>query len=159
MAELNEGEICIKGNKYRIVNPDDGGTEGNGEVGMDLYPDTGVTDMESLTSLGNKLDKIIDIMGAGSSGGGYRSVNLTLPPRERKYEVRLGLLSSQLHIRADQGLTVNLNSESGEDIFIEIAEFPFSLSELRRKEAIHTVYFTTGTNETNIKMLAIGTVR
>jgi hypothetical protein len=159
VAQLNQGEICIKGNKYMIVNPDSSGIDEGGEVGMDLYPDTGFTDAESLTSIGSKLDKIIDTMGSGSLGGGYRSVNITLPPRERKYEVRLGILASQMHIRADQGLTINLNSESGEDIFIEIAEFPFSLSDLHQNEAITSVYFTTGANETNIKLLAIGMVR
>jgi len=156
---LEQGEICINGNKYRIVTPGgDGEREGDGEVGMDLYPDQQKAE-EKLSTLEGKVDRIIDIMGAGSVGGGYRSVNLTLPPRERKYEVRIGLLSSQIHIRADQGLIVTLNSESGEDIFIEIAEFPFSLSDLRTNEAIHTVYFTTGTNTTRIKLLAIGAVQ
>lgn len=151
---LNEGEICIGGNKYRIVNPDESGAEG---ADMDLYLEQ-QKEMERLQTLEGKVDKIIDIMGAGSIGGGYRSVTLTLPPRERKYEVRLGLLSSQIHIRADQGLTVNMNSESGEDIFIEIAEFPFTLSALRKNEAVHTLYFTTGVNTTIIKILAIGMV-
>jgi hypothetical protein len=154
---LNEDEICIKGNKYRIVNPDESGAEGAADAGVDLYLEQ-QAEVERLQTLEGKVDKIIDIMGSGSIGGGYRSVVLTLPPREQKYQVMLGLLASQLHIRADQGITVNMNSPSGEDIFMEVAEFPFSLSELRKNEAVHTLYFTTGANETHIKILAIGMV-
>jgi hypothetical protein len=153
---LNENEICIKGSKYRIVNPEEGGTVDT--TGSDLLLEQ-QKETERLQTLEGKVDKIIDIMGSGSTGGGYRSVNLTLPPREQKYPVLLGLLASQIHIRADQGLTVNMNSRSGEDIFIEIAEFPFSLSELKKNESIHTLYFTTGANTTVIKILAIGTVQ
>jgi hypothetical protein len=155
MAELNEGEICVHGNKYRIV----GTSDESQDIAMRQYaPISGVSDSERLDTLISKLDVLVDVMGAGSSGGGYRSINLTLPPRERKYEVRLGLLSSQINIRADQGLIVTLNSESGEDIFIEIAEFPFALSGLRKNEAVHTIYFTTGANTTKIKIFAVGMV-
>lgn len=154
---LNADEICIKGNKYRIVKPDESGVEETAGDGTDLYLEQ-QQEVDRLQTLEGKVDKIIDIMGSGSIGGGYRSVTLTLPPRERKYEVRLGLLSSQINIRSDQGLTVNLNSESGEDIFIEVAEFPFKLSGLRKNEAVHTLYFTTGANTTIIKILAIGMV-
>ena len=157
IAPLNEGEICIKGSKYKIVNPDSSDSGYSEGVGLDLYLEQQKTTGQ-LETLEEKLDKLIDIMGAGTTGGGYRSVNLTLTPREQKYQVMLGLLASQLHIRADQGVTVNMNSRSGEDIFIEVAEFPFSLSELHKNEAIHTLYFTTGANTTNIKILAIGTV-
>jgi hypothetical protein len=177
---LNSNEICIKGNKYRIVDtnaevpislapeqyyPEQeqtgvGGLEGGDQIGGDQtygeQPVVGETiDMVALES---KVDKIIDILGSGSINGGYRSVNLTLPPREQKYQVMFGLYANQLHIRADQGLTVNMNSPSGEDVFIEVSEFPFSLSELPRNVAIHTLYFTTGANETHIKILAMGTV-
>lgn len=153
---LGTDEICIKGNKYRIVNQDESGA--GDATGFDLLL-AQQAETERLQTLEGKVDRIIDVMGAGSTGGGYRSVNLTLPPREQKYPVLLGLLASQLHIRADQGLTVNMNSRSGEDIFIEIAEFPFSLSELKKNESIHTLYFTTGANTTVIKILAIGTVQ
>jgi hypothetical protein len=159
-APLNEGEICIKGSKYRIVNPDadEGAESGSSDgIGLDLYLEQQKTTGQ-LETLEEKVDKLIDIMGAGTTGGGYRSVNLTLPPREQKFQVMLGLLASQMHIRSDQGLTMNINSRSGEDIFIEVAEFPFSLSELHKNESVHTLYFTTGANTTNIKILAIGTV-
>ena len=160
VEKLNSDEICIKGNKYRIVNPDASAEEASDvgdQIGIDLYLEQ-QKETEKLGTLEGKVDKIIDVMGSGSIGGGYRSITITLQPREQKYQVMLGLLASQIHIRADQGLTVNMNSRSGEDIFIEIAEFPFSLSELRKNEAIHTLYFTTGANTTNIKVLAIGMV-
>lgn len=158
MAALNEGEICIKGNKYRIVS-DEGDAYTSPDVSTDQYaPVSGITDSERLNALIEKVDAIANVMGTGSVTGGYRSVNLTLPPREQKYQVMLGILANQLHIRADQGLLVNMNSTHNEDIFIEIAEFPFSLSELHKNEGIHTLYFTTGANTTNIKILAIGMV-
>ena len=154
---LGTDEICIKGSKYRIINPDESGAEGAADVGSEVYL-AQQSEAEKLGTLEGKVDKIIDLMGAGSIGGGYRSVTLTLQPREQKYEVILGLLPSQIHIRADQTLLINMNSKSGEDIFVEVAEFPFSLSELKKNEAIHTLYFTTGANETHIKILAIGMV-
>jgi len=157
---LNEGEICIKGNKYRIVDTDTT-VPTEQVVEPDAGDQTGETGGEPMDmgTLESKLDKVIDILGSGRINGGYRSVNLTLPPREQKYQVILGLYANQIHIRADQGLTINMNSRSGEDIFIEVLEFPFSLSELPVNTAIHTLYFTTGANTTNIKILAIGTVQ
>lgn len=157
MAALNPDEICIKGNKYRILSPDESGAEGAPDIGMDLYLEQ-QKETERLGTLEGKVDKLIDIMGAGSIGGGYRSITLTLQPRERKYEVMLGLLASQIHIRSSQGVIVNFNSKSGEDVFIDLAEFPFSLSELHKNEAIHTLYITTGAITTTLKILAIGMV-
>jgi hypothetical protein len=159
---LNPDEICIKGDKYRIVET---GAEAPIETGTEyvLEPDTGTQQGEQpqgedMGTLESKLDKIIDILGDGSTNGGYRSVNITLQPREQKYQIMFGLYANQLHIRSDQGLTINLNSKSGEDIFVEVMEFPFSLSELPRNAAVHTIYLTTGANITNIKILAIGDV-
>lgn len=160
-APLGKDEICIKGNKYRIVDTTQVAAQAETGEEIILEPEIeqqGVGGMMSDSTLELKVDKIIDILGDGTTNGGYRSVNITLPAREQKYPVMLGIHASQLHIRADQGLTLNMNSPSGEDIFIEVMEFPFSLSDLPRNAAIHTLYFTTGTNETNIKILAIGDV-
>ena len=157
---LNEGEICIRGSKYRIISQDESNAQGDSVISSETSyaPQSGIADSERLDTLINKVDALVNVMGTGSATGGYRSVNLTLPPREQKYQVILGLLSNQIHIRADQGLTVNMNSQFGEDIFIEIAEFPFSLSDLHKNESIHTLYFTTGSNTTHIKILAVGMV-
>jgi hypothetical protein len=158
---LNEGEICIRGNKYRIV-----GVDNEIDIESEVYNEgtvdssgSSTTPPETFDTAEAKLDRIIELMGGGSNGGGYKSIKITLPPREQKYEVMLGVMANQIHIRADQGLTVNMNSKSGDDIFIELAEFPFSLSELRENETIHTLFFTTGANTTNIKILAIGAVQ
>lgn len=157
MAELNSDEICIKGNKYRILDPDESGAEGAPDVGMDFYLEQ-QEENERLGTLEGKVDRLIDIMGAGAIGGGYRSIVLTLNPREKKYEVLLGMFASQLHIRSNQGVIVNFNSRSGEDVFIDLAEFPFSLSELHKNEAIHSLYITTGATSTTVKILAFGMV-
>ena len=142
--------VCIGGNRYKIA--DDSGTvEGTGSG-------SSYSSEEQVSSLESKVDKIIDAIGVGSVGGGYRSLSITLPAREKKYMVRLGIVAHQMHIRSDQGLTVNLNTEGGDDIFIDASEFPFSVSELPRNQGIHTVYLTTGTNETTIKILAFGEV-
>jgi len=154
---LDPNEICIKGNKYRILDPNESGAEEASDIGMDFYLEQ-QKETERLGTLEGKVDRLIDIMGAGSIGGGYRSITLTLQPRERKYEVMLGLLASQIHIRSSQGVIVNFNSKSGEDVFIDLAEFPFSLSELHKNEAIHTLYITTGAVSTTLKILAIGMV-
>ena len=154
---LDPNEICIKGSKYRILDPDESGAEEASDIGMDFYLEH-QKETERLGTLEGKVDRLIDIMGAGSIGGGYRSITLTLQPRERKYEVMLGLLASQIHIRSSQGVIVNFNSKSGEDVFIDLAEFPFSLSELHKNEAIHTLYITTGAVTTTLKILAIGMV-
>jgi len=154
---LDPNEICIKGSKYRILDPDESGAEEASDIGMDFYLEQ-QKETERLGTLEGKVDRLIDIMGAGSIGGGYRSITLTLQPRERKYEVMLGLLASQIHIRSSQGVIVNFNSKSGEDVFIDLAEFPFSLSELHKNEAIHTLYITTGAVTTTLKILAIGMV-
>ena len=155
---LNADEICIKGSKYRIVDTETVVAGGAADAGMYLSTDQQAM-TENLQTLEDKVDKIIDIMGYGSSGGGYRSINLTLNPREQKYQVMLGIYANQINIRADQALLLNMNSKSNEDIFIEVAEFPFALSDLRRNEAVHTLYFTTGANTTVIKIFAIGTVQ
>jgi len=160
-TELNEGEICVKGNKYRIVNQivsQDMGSQDMGSQDNMPYdiPQIDIVDTGKLATLIEKVDALVEVMGAGTTGGGYRSINLTLPPREQKYQVTIGLLANQIHIRADQGLIINMNSTHGEDIFVEIAEFPFSLSDLHKNESIHTLFFTTGANTTNIKILAIG---
>lgn len=154
---LNPDEICIKGNKYRILSPDESGAEEASNVGMDLYLEQ-QKEVEQLGTLEGKIDKLIDIMGAGSIGGGYRSIVMPLNPRERKYEIRLGLLANQVHIRSNQSIIVNFNSNSGDDVFIDLAEFPFSVSDLHKNEAIHTLYITTGGTSTTIKILAFGMV-
>jgi len=160
-SPLNSNEICIKGNKYRIVDesvpsevPTDYVLEPDDGDQTEIIPGMTGGDM----TLESKLDKLIDLLGGGTTVGGYRSINITLDPREQKYQITLGLHADQVHIRSDQGLTININSPSGEDIFVESAEFPFSLSEIKRNASIHTLYFTTGANTTNIKILAIGEV-
>jgi len=182
MATLVSGEICIKGNRYRIVDQAEYQFPQDTTVDLNLTPAPEGYDFSTPTNAdvggtyqggGSYPGETGGVGGdfgyggaggAGGSGteaggqGGYRSINLTIPARERKYEVRFGLYASQIHIRSDQGLTINLNSESNEDIFVEIAEFPFSLSELNGGERIQTVYLTTGANETNVKILAIGSV-
>jgi hypothetical protein len=184
MATLDPDEICIKGNRYRIVDQSTypaQDSETGSALDLNLTPAPEGYDFSTPTNAdvggtyqGGSNAGVGGDFGYGGNGGGYggsgsggstsggqggyRSINLTLPARERKYEVRLGLNASQIHIRSDQGLTINLNSESNEDIFVEIAEFPFSLSELSGGERITTVYLTTGSTETNVKILAIGSV-
>lgn len=135
--------VCIGGNKYRIV--DDGS------------PTTPVNAVDmSVTE--QKLSRLVDIAGGGNLLGSYRSIKIEIPPREKAWEVSLGINATQFNIRCDQAVTMTLNTSTGDNIFIEATEFPFSVSNLSINQSIHTVYITTGDNLTTVKILAFGLV-
>jgi hypothetical protein len=140
--------VCIAGNKYRIVEDATGGN-------TYTLPQQPTVDMSVTES---KLTRIVDIIGGGNIGGGYRSVKTDIPAREQSYPMPLGLHATQVNIRADQAITLKLNSTQGDDIFIEVSEFPLSISDLSINESIHTLFITTGDNQTRVKVLAFGLV-
>ena len=105
------------------------------------------------------LQRLLDISGGGSVGGTYRSINLTVPALEQRYEIPLGIYATQLSLRCDKPITLVMNNPAFDTIFLEIADFPVSISELRLNESIHTLYVTTGTDITTIKIFALGSVK
>ena len=155
---MADKEVCIGGNKYRILDDNDYGSSGSGSGGNVVSPQPYQQTVDMSTSEA-KLTRLIDINGGGNIGGGYRSIVVAIPPHEKSYEIGLGLNASQVNIRCDQGITLTLNGIQSDNIFIEVAEFPFSISDLKLNESIHTIYVSTGDNPTNIKVLAFGLVR
>lgn len=140
----DEKVVCIGGNKYRVV--------GDGSYNL---PKGSTSDM-SITE--QKLTRLVNLAGGGEIGGGYRSVKVDVPAHETAYEINLGIHATQLNIRCDQAVVVKLNSVQADDIFIEVSEFPFSISELKLNESIHTMFITTGDDSATVKILAFGMV-
>jgi hypothetical protein len=102
---------------------------------------------------------MLDVAGGGSIGGAYRSLTLTIPALEQRYEIALGIYATQLNIRCNKDITLVLNNPSFDNIFLEVADFPVVLSQLRLNESIHTLFVTTGSSDTTIKIFAIGSVK
>jgi hypothetical protein len=136
--------VCIGGNKYQIV--DDG------------YNPPTATNVIDMSITEQKLARLVDIAGGGSIPGTYRSIKQDIPPREKSWEIALGVRATQLNIRCNQAVTINFNSTQGDNIFVEASEFPFSISELAINQGIHTIYITTGDNTTTVKILAFGVI-
>ena len=114
---------------------------------------------EEICVEGNRYRVVNSVTPIGSNGtgtGGYYSAKFTISAREKLYEISFGLKATQLNIRADYGFTMKLNSVQNDDIFIEVSELPFSISELKDNESIHTLFITTGDNDTEVRIFAIG---
>lgn len=145
---MTDNEVCIGGNRYRIL-------EGDSQDNASPMPSVISSDMSTTEQ---KLTRLVDISGGGDIGGGYRSIVIEIPAHEQSYEIGMGLYATQVNIRCDQGITLTLNSTRSDNIFIDSAEFPFSISNLSLNGAIHTVFITTGANPTTVKILAFGLV-
>jgi hypothetical protein len=113
---------------------------------------------EGMSITDKLLQRVLDIMGGGNIGGAYRSVKITIPALEQRYEIQLGIYATQLSIRCDKDITLVLNNPQFDSIFLEIADFPVSISSLRMNETIHTLYITT-TVDTEFQVVAFGSVK
>lgn len=105
------------------------------------------------------LQRLLDISGGGTLRGAYRSLNLLIPALEQRFEIQLGMYATQLSIRCDKDITLVFNNPAFDNLFLDTGDFPLSLSDLKLNEAIHTIYVTTGADDTTFKVFAIGTVK
>ena len=141
---MESNEVCIGGNKYRIVSSNAFET-----TETNIQESTSATDTDS-----EKLTQIVDILGGGEAG--YAYVEMSVPVNEQSYEVNLGVNATQMHLRCDADVSIKLNTKTGDDINLLADDFPFTMSELRPNESIHRLFFTTGTSGAIIKVIAIG---
>lgn len=143
---MNSNEVCIAGNRYKIVGANDPQSS-NMNMGTEQSTST-ETD-------GEKLDKVVDILSGGDSG--YAYVEMAIPQNNNQFEVSLGINATQMHVRCDKDISLKMNSKSGDDISLLADDFPFTMSELRPNESIRRLYVTTGTSgDTTVKVIAIG---
>jgi hypothetical protein len=112
---------------------------------------TGLTNTEKL------LQRLLDIEGGGAIPGTYRSITVTIPANEQRYEVQLSIYATQFHMRCDQDVLLSFNSPQFDPITFEVGDFPLSISGLRMNESIRSVYITTST-DTEVKIIAFGSV-
>lgn len=124
-------------------------------VGNLANPDS-KPDGKTISTVELKLQRLLDIWGGGDIGGTYRSITLEIPGLEQRYEIALGMYATQLVMRCDKDITVVFNNTTQDNVFLEVGDFPFAISELKINEAIHTIFVTTGTDEATIKILAFG---
>lgn len=141
---MESTEICLGGNKYRIVGENGTGVSTTEDFSV---PTTDIT-------VGEKLDRVVDILAGGRAG--YSFTKMTIPPNQNSFEVNLGMNATQMHVRCDADVSIKLNSRSGDDITLKIDDFPFSMSELRPNESINRLYFTTETSGAVIQVITIG---
>ena len=121
--------------------------------------DSSIAPVPGQSSTDALLQRLLDITGGGNIPGAYRSITVTIPALEQRYEISLGIYATQLSIRCDKPITLVLNSTVFDNIFLEIADFPVLISQLRLNESIHTLFVTTGSTDTTIKIFAIGSAK
>jgi hypothetical protein len=105
------------------------------------------------------LQKLLDVLGGGIVRGAYRSIKITIPASEQRYEIQLGMYATQLSIRCDQAVTLVFNNPGFDNLYLDLADFPLSISDLRLNESIHTIYVTTGAVSTIFQIFAFGSVK
>ena len=63
---------------------------------------------------------------AGLFRGAYRSINITIPANEQRYEIQLGIYATQMNIRCDQDIQLIFNNTQFDTLSLEIGDFPLS---------------------------------
>ena len=142
---MESNEVCIGGNRYKIV-----------DANANSYDPSPIVESPQIAETdGEKLDKVVDILGGGQAG--YAFVKLEVPINNNQYEVNLGINATQMHIRCDTDISLKLNDRGGDDIELLANDFPFTMSELRPNESIERLFITTGaTSGAVIQVIAIG---
>jgi hypothetical protein len=125
-------------------------------IETDLANPDGKPNPLDLNSVESKLQRLVDIQGGGNIGGVYRALTIGVPALEQRYEISLGIYATQIIMRCDKDITLVLNDKSYDNIFLQVADFPFSVSDLKLTESIHTLFVTTGNDLTTLKILAFG---
>ena len=151
---MGNKQVCIGGDLYEII-PDSTTTSGSVASGGNVVSPQVPSGM-SITE--TEVTQSVDMFGGGNYGGGYRSINITVPKHEKYYQIPMGMYADQLNMRSDQALTVNFNNQANDNIFIAANEFPFVVSGLKLNEAITSIFVTTGDNDAYIQILAFGLV-
>lgn len=139
---------CDDGNLYKCVPRDGIGDEPGA-------PSFGSTIL-ALNDIADSLRRLVNVAVIDRWSGHYTAIELTVPENQINHEISNLTAGRMVSIRTDQTIKVRLNNIMNPEFTIERDEKQIALGPFPPESVVRSVFITTGTSETRIKILAFG---